>query len=274
VLSGYSAQRTGNGTSQGAQRKVPRILLANSEEWAQAMAGVQLIWPNHHESAVFDLNYGGLIVSSQGYLERLKLHQSFEFKLKIRGLEDVVPLKARLIQIQPQTLGFIFESISTDNRLMIEQSVKDSLVAESLKELSQKSLPPHIRGDIWLHGPFDTNLIFSLGETSREIEKALIEYDNLIWRFEKGDVLLQKSVATADESQGYYSSAQVFTKGAISSRVSMGASWMGRLLKCLEKAESFKSVSNSHFTLAPLVQLLQSQIKRQQGPQLKGVRTH
>ncbi len=270
-------------------RRIPRVLLHAGS--ANTSSTVQLTWPQLQATPVFDLSYGGLVCSPEGWLHRPKLEQIFDLKLKLRGLEDLLPLKAKLIQIHSTSFGFAFESLSTDNRLILEQSVKDSLVIESLHPVSTQGSD----SEVWLHGMFDTNFIFRSAGSEAQIEIARIEYDNLLWSFDRGQISLRKTTATLNtnsteslapsyrnllERGGTDSSvpplAQVKAEGkvgnSLSGRVSMGASWMHRLLKCLEKAEGLSAIQSSAIDLKPLIQLLKQQTQSESSADIPAAR--
>lgn len=243
--------------TKNSSRKLPRVLLASPREifGAQALNSVQLIWPDHQESPVYDISHSGLVVGNQVTLLRPKLNQSFEFKLKIRGLEDLVSMKAQLMQIQETSFGFAFETFSVENRLIIEQNLKDAILSENLRLMRT---PFSLLGgldEIWLHGPFDTNLNFRLN-SNLAVDFAQFEYDNVIWRIENSEISIQKSPAKLGEDQAYSSKIEKSL-----AKVSLGASWMERLIKCFERAGPRLLEENSNLNLKPVIEILKQQIK-------------
>jgi hypothetical protein len=232
-------------------KKIPRFLTAQTTgDYKDGIPGIQALWPDRSESAVYDLSLSGMAISPNHHFSKVKLHESFDFNLRIRGLEDHVLVKARLVRIHPKYLGVIFESMSIEGRLTLDQHTKDRLIVESIKEVRLSSLPREQSGDLWLHGVFDTNVILWLSPETQKIQKALIEYENLVWNFDNGETLLQKSAAAIDESQSYFQNREGLTPGA---KVSMGASWLDRLIRTLQK------IDENRGDLSPLIQLLRSQ---------------
>jgi hypothetical protein len=183
----------------------------------------------------------------------LKLNQIIDLRLKIPGLEETLPFKVRLVRLKaPRYAGFVFENVSFDNRLALEQVTKDLIVTESFKSIPVAQLPASLQCDLWLHGAFDTNVMLWFENDRLSVKKALVESDNLIWMYDAGQIFLQKSFPTSEENQSYFKAEELFTKTA--TKVSMGASWMDRLIRVLDQANERRGGD-----LAGLLILLRSQ---------------
>jgi hypothetical protein len=52
--------------------------------------------------------------------------------------------------------------------------------------------------------------------------------------YDSGQIFLQKSLPTSEENQSYFKAEDLFTKTP--TKVSMGASWMDRLIRVLDQA--------------------------------------
>lgn len=244
-------------------KKIPRLFLVQGVPTLGSqlppMKGVRLLWPdylNRFESAVLDLSLSGIVVPSTQLLSKVKLGQSFDVKLKLEwdegGPANSVPLKARVVRMTGNVIGLVFESISIEGRLVLDQVAKDNLVQNHLNELSTEELSPHLRSDIWIHGPFDTNFFIWFKEDGN-LKQAVIEYDHLLWIYQDGKVSLERSVSASDEARGYLAPEALSgaAPGRHSGRVSMGASWLDRLLKLMELT------ANPQFL--PLIQVLKHQ---------------
>lgn len=213
-------------------KKIPRLLLAHAEPYLEAIPGVEILWPDRSFSAVYDLSLSGFYVDARRQLGAVKMDQLTELRLKLPTLAESIPFKVRLVKMQGAAAGFVFENMGLENRLTLEQSLKDQIVTHSLKEIPVAQLPVALRGSLWLHGAFDTNLLLWFSSDSRQIEKAIVESDNLIWKYEAGSVSLLKTLPTILESQEYLNAAEIVQ--ASGRKVSMGASWMERLMRVLE----------------------------------------
>ncbi len=215
-------------------KKVPRFLKAYSESLMQPLKNVKVLWPDRTESLVYDLSLGGMVVSAEGALGKYKLYDSFDFLLCLPQIDEPLVLTARIVSLNSQIAALNFESITVDRRLMLEQSFKDQLIYENLRSLPVTELPFDLQGQMWLHGPFDTNLILWTEPNSNQVYQSVIEYENLVWFLSEGDSILKKTVSAVEDSQKYLSLSDIQHKGA---KVSMGASWLDRLIKCLEKVQ-------------------------------------
>lgn len=232
-------------------KKMPRLFLIQGLTGGMpSLSGVKVQWPfelSHLESEVLDLSLSGLATQGAGVPAKLKLGQSFEVKLKVEGVREPVMLKVRVVRLQGQLVGLAMESISTEGRLTLDQPVKDRLVSENIHQLSPAELSSEFHAATWFHGPFDTNF-FLWFKPDGTLKDALIEYDHLIWMYQEGKIHLQKTGSATEENKGYLEIASSAGAG----KVSMGASWLDRLLKVMEHGPQEAS-------LKALSQILRSQ---------------
>ncbi len=236
-----------------AIKKIPRLLLAHDETYSEAIPGVEALWPDRSYSAVYDLSLSGLSVDAHEQIGSLKPDQAMELRLKLPGLPETLPFRVRLVRMKaPRYAGFVLENVGFENRLALEQVTKDKIVSESMRDVPVAQLPQALQGNSWLHGAFDTNFILWFQPERLQVSKALIEYDNLIWMYDAGQIYLQKSLPNSEENQSYLKSQELFVK--TSTKVSMGASWMGRLIRVVESVNEKRNGE-----LAGLLMLLRSQ---------------
>ncbi len=233
-------------------KKVPRLLLAHAEEYLEAIPEVQVLWPDRTYSAVYDLSLSGLSVDAHAQLGGLRLDQSLELRLKIPGQEETTPFKVRVVRLKANVAGFVFENTGFDNRLVLDQITKDQIVSDSMKEIPLSQLPEQLRGSLWLHGAFDTNVIVNFRAGRLEVEHAVVESDNTVWIYDNGAISVQKSAGTADESAAYFQASELLNPGP--RKVSMGASWMDRVIRVLDQVNERRGGD-----LAGLLILLRSQ---------------
>lgn len=215
-------------------KKIPRLLLAQNPQSLQPLLNIQALWPGRGISEVYDLSFGGMVISAMGHSSRIDYEKEYEFLLRIPGLEDPHPIKARIKRVTPQSFGLIFDNNLAEGRLALEQVMKDQIVSDNLRESGKDTLPGELQtADLWLHGPFDTNVILWKKPGTAEIQKALIEYDNVTWIYDNGELIVQRSFTAVDEEHGYFNVNNL--SDPKKNKVSMGASWLDRLLKLLTK---------------------------------------
>ncbi len=250
-----------------SSRKLPRLFLiqglpGNDDQFVP-IKGVKVIWPEslqRHESAVLDLSLAGLAIQGSGLIAKVKMGQSFDLRLKIEGNSEDLILKSRIVRMSGKMIGVVFESISAQGRMVLDQTIKDRLIESSMQCFSTADLHPTLQAPIWLHGPFDTNVFVwnktQDGQVGADIAQALIEYDHLVWIYNEGKVSLQKTGSAIDETRGYLTPDLMTAESA---KISMGASWLDRLLKLLTAMELNQSVVQSKVDLKVLQQILRSQ---------------
>lgn len=224
-------------------KRSPRILLALDDDNLTPLPGVTLQWPNRSESAVFDLNFAGLAVSTDVVslagttrIEKIKMGHAFDLALKIAGLEDPLPVKLKVVKLTAKIIGFAFDTISATGRLAIEQTMKDALICLNLRPDSTLRLHPHLKADSWWHGPFDTN-IFIWRSADDSLKKMVVEYDNLVWIFDQGEISIVRSMSAVSEAQGYLPNH--FETSL--QKMAMGNGWKARLVRVLEEAPELES---------------------------------
>jgi len=212
----------------GRHKRIPRNLTAHSDSYFSPLGGVSFQWSDRSETPVFDLSFGGIALPSTGRLQALKVGQIHEGRLKVVGIAEPVPLKVRVITLTSQIIGFAFESMSTEGRLVLDQSVKEALILNSFKSIPATELPETDRPLAWFHGVFDTNLLL----WDVDADRFGFEFENLYLSYSHGSVTLTKTTAAHSEAKGYLAPYL-----HDSTKVSMGASWLDRAIKILDSSE-------------------------------------
>jgi hypothetical protein len=121
--------------------------------------------------------------------------------------------------------------------------MKDGIVAKGLSKRSVALLHANLKSDVWFHGPFDTNL-FIWKTPLGTVEKCMIEYDNTVLIYEKGEFKVARTSSSAEESQGYV--APYLSKDFAQQKLALGQSWIERLqrliLQVSEDKEELKMI--------------------------------
>ena len=169
------------------------------------MKQVKVVWPesfHHFVSEILDISLSGIAIPRAPVLSKIKLGQSFDLNLKLEreggSVARSVPLRSRVVRMTAKMVGLTFESISTEGRLALDQATKDLLVQKHLREFSTAELAPQLQSDLWVHGPFDTNIFIWFKEDG-SLRQAVIEYDHLLWIYQDGKISLERSVSSAEE---------------------------------------------------------------------------
>ncbi len=216
-----------------SSKKTPRIFLNPKSLEKTPMPGVSWMWPDRSRSSVYNLSLAGMLVSAKGYVGKLKTGEQFESRLDLDEKGTSIQVKVRVEKISATTLSLSFESLSADRRLIIEQGLRDRILIQNLKKMDDVSgLPLQMQTAQWFHGPFDTNFFLWQLNPGYSMEKAIVEYDNLICVFEEGKSLqIYKSGAATEAAKGYFPNLTTTSAGM---KIAMGASWLDRLAKCLD----------------------------------------
>lgn len=216
--------------STAKTKKIPRILLSSIKSTRIPLKNLSLMWPDRSRSDVYDLSLAGALISSQGQLTLRKPGQQFEVRLDLDDKGNSVFLKARIEGVSGDSIGLVFEALSAAHRLVIEQNVKDRILIQNLRAMSESVIG--LSGAQWFHGPFDTNIFLWQESPGFSLEKAIVEYDNLLWFFEEGrPVQVLKSGAATDAAKSYLHLPEL---SRLTAKSLMGASWLDRLIKCLD----------------------------------------
>lgn len=212
------------------RRKFPRLLLAHPDGYYMRLEGLMFLWPKGGKSQVLDLSYSGMAISSQGYLDAVKLGDYIEAHLLLPGEDQFqVPISVRVVRKTAQVLGFRIDSTNPEGRIKIDQVMKDLIVSSNLRKLSPHLLHSSLQCDVWFHGPFDTNLF--LWKSGSRFSKAYIEYDNSVLVYEGESFRVARSASTADEAHGY--GGPFLIKNFTEQKLSLGQGWIDRLQRLL-----------------------------------------
>lgn len=219
------------------RRKFPRLLLAHPDGQYNKLEGLKFLWPKGGKSQVLDLSYSGLAISSQGFLDFVKLGEYIEAHLLLPGEDQPqIPISVRVVQKTAQIIGFRIDSTSPEGRIKIDQVMKDLIVSENMRKLSSHLLHSSLQCDVWFHGPFDTNLF--IWKEGPGVAKAYIEYDNTVLVYEEGNFRVARSASTSDEAQGY--GGPFMIKNFAEQKLSLGQGWIDRLQRLLTKVTEGK----------------------------------
>lgn len=220
--------------SLDARRRFPRIFLMGTEE-KNSIPGVLLMMPDRTHLPVLSMSLSGLIISPTGYLSSLRIGQVLDCRLKIMNVVDPVVVQLKVVRLFSKEAYLMIESISAENRIALEQTVKDRLIFSFLQKRDPSTLHPQFHGaSVWLHSLFDTNFLFWKTQNGalEKISRVLIEYDGLCFFMDGESWWLQKSIPAVEEPKGYAGAwIQVDSQ-----KVSMGASWKERLIRLMSEA--------------------------------------
>jgi hypothetical protein len=228
------------------RRKFPRLLLAHPDGQFDRLAGLQFLWPKGGKSQILDLSYSGLAISSQGFLDQVKLSDYIEAHILLPGEEQQrIPVSVRVVRKTAQIIGLRIDTTSPDGRIKIDQVMKDLIVADNVRKISPHLLHSSLQCDVWFHGPFDTNLF--LWKDGFSLVRAYIEYDNTVLVYEDGNFRVARTASTADEAQGY--GGPFLIKNFTEQKLSLGHGWIDRLQRLLIRIPEGKDDINLVFDL-------------------------
>ncbi|MEY4616509.1 MAG: hypothetical protein RJB66_1469 [Pseudomonadota bacterium] len=212
------------------RRKFPRLLLAHPDGHFDLMGGLQFLWPKGGKSPVLDLSYSGLAINGHGFMDNIKLGDYVEGNILLPGEDQQqVQVALRVVRKTATVIGFKIDSTSPEGRIKIDQTIKDYIVAENIREMQPELLKGHLDCDTWYHGPFDTN--FFIWKDGFSVAKAYIEYDNTVLVYENGYFRVARTASTADEAAGY--GAPFLIKNFSEQKLSLGHGWIDRLQRLL-----------------------------------------
>lgn len=222
--------------SQKNKKKIPRIMLLNTQdlEDTKTVQGALLMMPDQTHLPIVSMNFAGISISPVGYVNKLRLGQSLDCKLKVQGMWSPIELRLKVIKISHKEIHFMIDVDSTKNRIALEQKIKDGLIFSSLRMLNAEQLPVQFQGAYWVNSLFDTNFLFWKKMDSPLVERAIIEYDGLCLIYDHSGWFLQKSTHSLDESSDYVGPWLTQSE----QKISMGASWSERLVRLLMEAKT------------------------------------
>lgn len=221
-------------------KKYPRLFLAHQDDLYRALPEVLIILPDNTYVPVLGLSLAGIAIPASGLMGKYKVGQFFDAKIKIFNNPTHLEVKVQVLKITAHMIGLVFDILATDGRLKLDQPQKDQLVINNLRHMPTKDLQQSLQADVWYHGPFDTNVFIWKKAGSPHINKMIVEYDNILWIYNEGKIDIQKSISATSESKGY-AAPLIETAGQ---KISMGASWMARLIKTLEQVADSEGYMN------------------------------
>jgi hypothetical protein len=213
------------------RRKYPRLFLAHSDDEYNKIDGAQFLWPFGGKSQVLDLSYSGIAISAIGFLDQVKIGDYIEAHLLLPHESHFqIPVAVRVVRKAAQIIGLKIDSTNAEGRIKIDQMMKDGIVAKGLGRRSPAQLHSNLKSDIWFHGPFDTNM-FIWKTPHGSMEKCMIEYDNTVLIYEKGEFKVARTSSSADEAQGYV--APYLAKDFAQQKLALGQGWIERLQRLI-----------------------------------------
>lgn len=213
------------------RRKYPRLFLAHSDDEYSKIEGAQFLWPQGGKSQVLDLSYSGIAISAVGFLDQVKIGDYLEAHLLLpHEAHFQIPVAVRVVRKAAHVIGLKVDSTNAEGRIKIDQMMKDGIVAKGLSKRSPLQLHANLKSDVWFHGPFDTNM-FIWKTPSGTMEKCIIEYDNTVLIYEKGEFKVARTSSSADEAQGYV--APYLAKNFAQQKLALGQSWIERLQRLI-----------------------------------------
>lgn len=220
------------------RRKYPRLFLAHSDDEYNKIEGAQFLWPMGGKSQVLDMSYSGIAISAVGFLDQVKIGDYIEAHLLLpHDVHFQIPVSVRVVRKAAQVIGLKIDSTDAEGRIKIDQMMKDGIVAKGLGKRSPSVLHPNLKCDVWIHGPFDTNM-FIWKTPHGSLERCMIEYDNTVLIYQKGEFKVARTSSSADEAQGY--SAPYLSKDFAQQKLTLGQSWIDRLQRLIMQAEGDK----------------------------------
>lgn len=214
------------------RRKFPRLLLAHQEQTFKELPGVFLLLPRGGKAKVLDMSYAGIAIPSQGFYDQFSLGDFFECHILFPTEGQLrIPVSLRVVRKNTQIVGLKIDSTSPEGRIKIDQFLKDQIVGSSLRLLNVDILIAAFKANVWYHGAFDTNIFIWLDAPSKIVQKAIVEYDNSLLKYENGAFQVGRSSSSADEAQGYV--APYLAQEKRSFKLSLGKSWVDRLIRLL-----------------------------------------
>lgn len=212
------------------RRKFPRLLLAHPDGQYDTLEGLQFLWPKGGKSPVLDLSYSGIAIDGHGFMDLVKLGDYVEANLLLPGDDQLqIQIAVRVVRKTAHVIGFRIDSTSPEGRIKIDQTIKDLIVAENIRNMPPELMSGSFHCDVWFHGPFDTN--FFLWKDGFTVSKAYIEYDNTVLVYEADSFRVARTASTADEASGY--GAPFLIKNFSEQKLSLGHGWIDRLQRLL-----------------------------------------
>ncbi len=142
------------------------------------MEGLEFVWSDRSLSFIKDISFSGITIHGRGHIGKAKVGEPITARLR---LEDgsYLPLQLLIQKISANQIAFEFEN-PVGGRITLEQSLKDQIIARNMRELIPTKLFGAHKPDLWLHGPFDTNVLIWQNEDRQSSKKFIIEYDHLV----------------------------------------------------------------------------------------------
>lgn len=264
-----------NSESRSLQRRrFPRLFLASKEDQLQPLTGVLLALPDRTYLPVLGLSSAGIMISPTGILGKIRLGQILDCRLRFAQppirktnfvtemgasfgsvhIQEPILLRLKVMRLTSLVACLVLDSANFEDRLKVEQGLKDHFIFSNIKAMDVSNLPFQFREAQWWGAPFDTNFLAwsqpkdQSGSTLPQWIKLIYEYDGVVLTMTDLDlskakrpvISLKRSLPNVDEARGYClpwleSEAQ---------KISIGASWKARLCRLLESSSEHPALSN------------------------------
>lgn len=219
------------------------------------MEGLEFVWSDRSLSFIKDISFSGITIHGRGHIGKAKVGEPITARLR---LEDgsYLPLQLLIQKISANQIAFEFEN-PVGGRITLEQSLKDQIIARNMRELIPTKLFGAHKPDLWLHGPFDTNVLIWQNEDRLSSRKFIIEYDHLVLidnaeatmatagdsslsmaKSQPSTLSMAKSQSSCEPTQNYFS--PLFEQKV--SRVSLGSTYYPRLFRVLTSEKLQKNL--------------------------------
>lgn len=217
--------------TEASRRKFPRLFLLKQNDSAlmrQALRDVSLVWSDQTASALFDVSESGLLVSAEKLSTQIKIGQTLEVKLRLRGL-DLKVLQVKVLRLTKGMVLLALDGLTVAGRLKLEQEFRESMIRSSWQELPATDLGSYFQGAKWIHSVFDSN-IWIWQDSVGVLEKLIVEFESVAFVYDPAGSRFLKTPSAFDESKGY---AGPFVD-PLPHKVEPGHNWVDRLLKNIE----------------------------------------
>lgn len=269
-------------TSQSIQDTLSASAVTTGQPWIQ---GFEFVWSDRSVSLIKDLSFAGITILGRGHIGKSKVGEPISARLRLPD-GNYLPLQLVIHKISAEEIDFEFEN-PVAGRVIVEQSLKDQLISKNLRLLIPTKLYSQNKPNYWFHGPFDTNILIwtdadlnLLSEKTRtadfeysmnvvsNIKKIILEYDHVVLIIDKQEsdkkifenqmelkfqLSLAKSQASCDLGQNYFS--PLFDPKV--SRVSLGATFIDRLVKVLQ-SESLMADKTNKNIISAVIKLIRN----------------
>jgi hypothetical protein len=128
--------------------------------------GVMAIGPQRKILPVYDISSSGMVLGHlnlNAFSTKSKPGERVQFQLLLSASKEPVLIQASVEHVHSSQSFLAFSQRLADQRLMIEQTLKEEIILDNLRvmpnEVESKVIASELN-KVWIHGPFDTNFVF------------------------------------------------------------------------------------------------------------------